>query len=118
MESETHKAACEKQKGDEQDAGLRKHVKWRILEVDWNKHGPKFPRKDILAWVENNWGKHIMIKFLPKGFFVAVFLEEEDRDHIISLQNWFLNEYPLYIQPWSPKFDPTSLMFYDKPVWI
>ncbi|GLJ26800.1 hypothetical protein SUGI_0522810 [Cryptomeria japonica] len=59
-----------------------------------------------------------MIKFLPKGFFVVVFPKEEERDHIISLQNWFLDEHPLYIQSWAPKFDPTSLAMYDKPVWI
>ncbi|GLJ11386.1 hypothetical protein SUGI_0155190 [Cryptomeria japonica] len=59
-----------------------------------------------------------MIKFLPKGFFVVIFPKEEDRDHIISLQNWFLDEHPLYIQPWTPNFDPTSLVVYDKPIWI
>ncbi|GLJ06655.1 hypothetical protein SUGI_0044170 [Cryptomeria japonica] len=152
MASEIQKAACEKQKGEEADTGLRKPVKWRILEVDWNNHGlpcneqtksegsidnikgnlnhchylgkdasscgPKLSRKDIHAWVEDNWGKHVMIKFLPKDFFVVIFLEEEDRDHIISLQNWFLDDHPLYIQPWSPNFDPTSLVVYVKPVWI
>ncbi|GLJ36868.1 hypothetical protein SUGI_0744910 [Cryptomeria japonica] len=59
-----------------------------------------------------------MIKFLPKGFFVSIFPKEEDRDHIISLQNWFLDDHPLYIQPWSPNFDLTSLAVYDKLVWI
>ncbi|GLJ19816.1 hypothetical protein SUGI_0359010 [Cryptomeria japonica] len=59
-----------------------------------------------------------MIKFLPKGFFVVIFPKEEDRDHFISLQNWFLDDHPLYIQPWSLNFDPTSLVLYDKPVRI
>ncbi|GLJ40268.1 hypothetical protein SUGI_0827230 [Cryptomeria japonica] len=59
-----------------------------------------------------------MVKFLPKGFFVAVFPCKEDRDHIITLQNWFRKDHPLYIRPWSPNFDPTSMAAYDKPVWI
>ncbi|GLJ53945.1 hypothetical protein SUGI_1152900 [Cryptomeria japonica] len=59
-----------------------------------------------------------MIKFLPKGFFVAVFLEEKEQNHVLYLKNWFLNNHPVYMQPWSPNFDPTSLDVYDKPVWI
>ncbi|GLJ19555.1 hypothetical protein SUGI_0353230 [Cryptomeria japonica] len=59
-----------------------------------------------------------MVKFLPKGFFVVVFPNEEDRDYIITLQNWFQNDHPLYIQLWSPKFDPTLMAAYDKLVWI
>ncbi|GLJ40780.1 hypothetical protein SUGI_0843340 [Cryptomeria japonica] len=80
--------------------------------------GPKLSIKEIHAWVVEHWGRHIMIKFLPKGFFVVVFSNEYDRDHIINLQNWFRDEHPLYIQPWTPNFDPTSMAVYDKPVWI
>ncbi|GLJ25222.1 hypothetical protein SUGI_0482550 [Cryptomeria japonica] len=80
--------------------------------------GPKLSRKEIHAWVVEQWGGHIMIKFLCKGFFVAVFPNEDDRDHIINLQNWFRDEHPLYIQSWTPNFDPTSIAVYDKPVWI
>ncbi|GLJ29789.1 hypothetical protein SUGI_0588350 [Cryptomeria japonica] len=80
--------------------------------------GPKLSRKEILAWVLEQWGRSTMVKFIPKGFFVAVFPNEGDRDHIITLQNWFRNDHPLYIQSWSPNFDPTSMAAYDKPVWI
>ncbi|GLJ29421.1 hypothetical protein SUGI_0580060 [Cryptomeria japonica] len=80
--------------------------------------GPKLSRKEIQAWVLEDWGSHIMVKFLPKGFFVVVFPCEEDRDHIITLQNWFQKDHPLYIQSWSPNFDPTSIATYDKPMWI
>ncbi|GLJ06689.1 hypothetical protein SUGI_0045260 [Cryptomeria japonica] len=80
--------------------------------------GPKLSRKKIHAWVVEHWGRHIMIKFLPKGFFVVIFPNEGDRDHVINLQNWFRDELPLYIQSWTPNFDPTSMAVYDKPVWI
>ncbi|GLJ32046.1 hypothetical protein SUGI_0645350 [Cryptomeria japonica] len=78
--------------------------------------GPKLPRKDIHVWVLENWGSNIRVKFLPKGFFVAVFTCEEDRDHTITLKNWFRKEHPLYIQPWTLNFDPTAMATYDKPV--
>ncbi|GLJ07158.1 hypothetical protein SUGI_0060030 [Cryptomeria japonica] len=80
--------------------------------------GPKFPRKDIRSWVDKNWGSHAIVKFLPKGFFVPVFVEAEEKDHILHLQNSFLDIHPLYVQPWTPNFDPTPLAVYDKLVWI
>ncbi|GLJ21517.1 hypothetical protein SUGI_0397950 [Cryptomeria japonica] len=80
--------------------------------------GPKLPRKDIYAWVLENRGSHIRVRFLPKGFFVAVFPYEEDKDHTITLKNWFRKEHPLYIQSWTPNFDPSAMATYDKPVWI
>ncbi|GLJ51678.1 hypothetical protein SUGI_1098230 [Cryptomeria japonica] len=80
--------------------------------------GPKLPRKDIDSWTEKNWGKHIMIKFLPKGFFVAVFPEEKERNHVLYLKNLFLNNHPVYMQLWSPNFDLTTLVVYDKLAWI
>ncbi|GLJ16754.1 hypothetical protein SUGI_0288330 [Cryptomeria japonica] len=97
----------------------------KIEKVIFDQHaiiakflGPKLSRKEIQAWVLEYWGSHIMVKFLPKGFFVAGFPCEEDRDHIITLQNWFRKDHPLYIQLWSPNFDPTSMATYDKLVWI
>ncbi|GLJ40245.1 hypothetical protein SUGI_0826370 [Cryptomeria japonica] len=99
-------------------------------EVDEDRHilethaavarfvGPKMPRKIIRTWVDENWGKHVVIKFLPKNFFVVVFKDVMDRDHTLDLKNWFLDTYPLYIQPWAPNFDPTSLVKYETPVWI
>ncbi|GLJ16408.1 hypothetical protein SUGI_0278450 [Cryptomeria japonica] len=80
--------------------------------------GPKFPRTSIRSWVNEHWGKHVVIKFLPKGFFVAVFTEAEEKDRKLCSQNWFLDSHPIYLQPWSPNFDPTHLVIYDKPLWI
>ncbi|XP_057833259.2 uncharacterized protein LOC131044012 [Cryptomeria japonica] len=55
---------------------------------------------------------------LSKGFFVAVFVEAEEKDRILCSQNWYLDSHPIYLQPWSPNFDPTHLAIYDKPIWI
>ncbi|GLJ47042.1 hypothetical protein SUGI_0993350 [Cryptomeria japonica] len=94
-------------------------------EVDEDRHIldthatiARMPRKIIRTWVDKNWGKHIVIKFLPKNFFVVVFKDGMDRDYTLDLKNWFLDTYPLYIQPWAPNFDPTSLVEYETLVWI
>ncbi|GLJ43722.1 hypothetical protein SUGI_0910360 [Cryptomeria japonica] len=80
--------------------------------------GPKFPRKDIRSWLDENWGNQVIIKFLLKGFFVAVFAEAKEKDHILQLQNWFMENHPLYVQSWAPNFDPTPLAVYDNLVWV
>lgn len=80
--------------------------------------GPKLPWSLIRTWVDENWGKNVVIKFLRKSFFIAVFAEAEERDMILCSQNWFLENHPFYLQPWYPNFDPTKLAIYDKPLWV
>ncbi|GLJ48995.1 hypothetical protein SUGI_1033660 [Cryptomeria japonica] len=80
--------------------------------------GPKLPRSLIKMWVDENWGKNVVIKFLLKSFFIAVFAEAEERDRILFSQNWFLENHPFCLQPWYPNFDPTKLAIYDKPLWV
>ncbi|GLJ15311.1 hypothetical protein SUGI_0251050 [Cryptomeria japonica] len=80
--------------------------------------GPKMLRKTIHDWVDNNWGKCTVVKFLPKGFFIAIFTEESERNHILEKENWYLGDHPLYIQPWTPNFDPTPLVVYEELVWV
>ncbi|GLJ31259.1 hypothetical protein SUGI_0626930 [Cryptomeria japonica] len=78
----------------------------------------KKPRQCITPWVEENWGRHIVVKLLPKGFFVAIFAKKEERDQALNLKNWFFDSHLLYTQPWTPNFDPLKLAIYDNPVWI
>ncbi|GLJ54314.1 hypothetical protein SUGI_1165400 [Cryptomeria japonica] len=80
--------------------------------------GPKFPRKTIRTWIDKNWGKHVIVKFLLKGSLIADFAEAKEKDITLSKQNWFLETHPLYLQLWCPNFDPTSLAIYDGPVWV
>ncbi|GLJ43799.1 hypothetical protein SUGI_0911820 [Cryptomeria japonica] len=42
----------------------------------------------------------------------------EINNWILNQENWFVNGNPIYLQPWSPNFDPTPLVVYDSPVWI
>ncbi|GLJ18959.1 hypothetical protein SUGI_0339080 [Cryptomeria japonica] len=65
------------------------------------------------------WEKHAtVIKFIPKGFFVVLFEDGEDRNQILNQENWFANNHAIYLQPWSSNFDPIPLVVYFAPVWI
>ncbi|GLJ47224.1 hypothetical protein SUGI_0996860 [Cryptomeria japonica] len=55
---------------------------------------------------------------MPKGFLIVNFTDEEVRNKILVQQNWFLEECPLYLQPWQPNFNPLPLGVYNHPIWI
>ncbi|GLJ21599.1 hypothetical protein SUGI_0401220 [Cryptomeria japonica] len=91
----------------------------------WEKHaviariiGLNWSREDIKNWVECNWGRRTVTKFIPKGFFVVLFEEEKDRDQVLNQENWFVNDHAIYLQPWFPNFDPLPLVVYSAPIWI
>ncbi|GLJ54923.1 hypothetical protein SUGI_1179210 [Cryptomeria japonica] len=83
----------------------------RIIGLNWSK-------KAITEWVEGNWGSQVVIKFIPKGFFVVLFEEELVRDSILNQRSWFVNKHALYLQPWTPNFNPIPLVYYSAPIWI
>ncbi|GLJ17529.1 hypothetical protein SUGI_0304830 [Cryptomeria japonica] len=91
---------------------------WEDLTVIARIIGPKEPRWSINPWIKDNWGRQVVVKFLLKGFFVAIFTEKGIRDQILSSKNWFFDKSPLYIQPWTPNFNPLKLAAYETPVWI
>ncbi|GLJ07403.1 hypothetical protein SUGI_0066230 [Cryptomeria japonica] len=93
-------------------------VFWEDFAVIAKIIGLNWPRKEIRNWVECNWGKRTVMKFIAKGFFVVLFEKEEERNKVLIERNWFILSHAVYIQPWAPHFDPTLLVVYSKPVWI
>ncbi|GLJ55281.1 hypothetical protein SUGI_1186280 [Cryptomeria japonica] len=91
---------------------------WEDFAVIARIIGPKMSQMEIKNWVFKNWGEDNVVKYIPKGFFVVVFAHESERCLILNQENWFVNGNPIYLQPWSPNFDPTPLAVYDSPVWI
>ncbi|GLJ11098.1 hypothetical protein SUGI_0142910 [Cryptomeria japonica] len=91
---------------------------WEDLAFIARIIGPKQPRKCITPWVEKNWGSQVVVKYLPKGFFVIIFADKEERDKALNAKNWYFEKFPLYIQPWTPNFNPLNLAIYESPVWI
>ncbi|GLJ50096.1 hypothetical protein SUGI_1065500 [Cryptomeria japonica] len=92
-------------------------VFWEDYAVIAKIIGLNWPRKEIRNWVECNWGKRTVTKFIAKGFFVVLF-EKEERNRVLTDRNWFILSHAVYIQPWTPHFDPTPLAVYSEPVWI
>ncbi|GLJ29784.1 hypothetical protein SUGI_0588180 [Cryptomeria japonica] len=93
-------------------------VFWEDYAVIAKIIGLNWPRKEMRNWVECNWGKRTVTKFIAKGFFVVLFEEEEERNRALTYRNWFTKSHAVYIQPWMPHFDPTPLAIYSELVWI
>ncbi|GLJ25045.1 hypothetical protein SUGI_0479320 [Cryptomeria japonica] len=91
---------------------------WEDLAVIARIIGSKKSRQNINHWIKGNWGNQVVVKFISKGFFVAIFTEKGTRDQILSSKNWFFDNLPLYIQPWTPNFNLTRLVVYKTTVWI
>ncbi|GLJ06196.1 hypothetical protein SUGI_0033240 [Cryptomeria japonica] len=83
----------------------------RIIDLNWS-------RKNIRLWVEERWGDRIVIKFISKGFFVVLFENHSDRDHILNQENWFAEKHTVYPQSWTPNFNPIPLAAYSCPKWV
>ncbi|GLJ53450.1 hypothetical protein SUGI_1140060 [Cryptomeria japonica] len=71
--------------------------------------------EDIALWSEM---AEVVLKFIPKGFFIVIFREETGRARVLNQQNWTFGSAHLYLQPWQPNFDPVPLGVYKEPIWI
>ncbi|GLJ47543.1 hypothetical protein SUGI_1004050 [Cryptomeria japonica] len=91
---------------------------WEDFAVIARIIGPKISRMEINNWVFKNWGEDNVVKYIPKGFFVVVFSQESERCRILNQENWFVNDNPIYLQPWSLNLNLTPLAVYDSPIWI
>ena len=66
--------------------------------------------KTVQRWVERNWfdktqGK-ISIRFFGKGYFTFHFETKEDKDLIFRNGPYFMDSRGLYLNKWTPDFDP------------
>jgi hypothetical protein len=53
-----------------------------------------------------------------RGFFVFEFISKEDRDLIFRSGPYFMGTQGLYLNRWSPDFDPTVDVPKEVPVWV
>jgi len=66
--------------------------------------------KRAQRWIEQNWfdkiqGK-ISIHFCGKGYFTFHFESKEDKDLIFRNGPYFMDSRGLYLNKWTPNFDP------------
>ena len=67
--------------------------------------------KSIDSWVQRNWrplvSEEIRSHFVGRGFYVFVFYVAADRDLIFWNGPYFMAPQGLYLNKWTPDFDPS-----------
>ena len=62
-------------------------------------------------WIQRNWRpllKHSVTCYpVGRGFYIFEFISKEDRDLIFRIGPYFMGSQGLYLNRWSPDFDPT-----------
>jgi hypothetical protein len=78
--------------------------------------------KSVEDWTQRNWKplikEGVKSYFVGKGFFVFVFECPEDRGLIFRNGPYFMGPQGLYLNKWSPDFDPTQDIPSAVPVWV
>jgi hypothetical protein len=78
--------------------------------------------KTVEAWVQRNWSplisEGIKSHFVGKGYFVFVFENPEDKNLIFRNGPYFMGPQGLYLNKWTPDFDPAQDVPSVVPVWV
>ena len=73
-------------------------------------------------WIQRNWRpllKHSVTCYpVGRGFYIFEFISKEDRDLIFRSGPYFMGSQGLYLNRWSPDFDPTVDAPKEVPVWV
>lgn len=78
--------------------------------------------RTVQKWVERNWnamvqGK-IAIRFCGRGYYTFLFETVEDRNLIFKNGPYFMDTRGLYLNRWTPDFDPEMDVPNAVPVWV
>jgi hypothetical protein len=72
--------------------------------------------------VQRNWNplitEGIKSHFVGKGYFVFVFDNPEDKNLIFRNGSYFMGPQGLYLNKWTPDFDPAQDVPSAVPVWV
>ena len=55
---------------------------------------------------------------IGRGFFIFEFISKEDRDLVFRSGPYFMGSQGLYLNRWTPDFDPTVDVPKEVPVWV
>jgi hypothetical protein len=73
-------------------------------------------------WIQRNWRPLIQNSVtcyaVGKGFYIFEFISQEDRDLIFRNGPYFMGAQGLYLNRWTPNFDPALEIPKDVPVWV
>jgi hypothetical protein len=78
--------------------------------------------KALEAWIQRNWcplEKYgIKSHLVGMGFYAFVFYNTEDKNIIFRNTPYFMGPQGLYLNKWSPDFDPTQYVPSAVPIWV
>lgn len=78
--------------------------------------------KTVKKWVERNWADKISgkisIRFYGRGYFTFHFETKEDKDLIFRNGPYFMDTIWLYLNKWTPDFDPKLDVPNAVTVWV
>lgn len=70
----------------------------------WTEHaligrvvGPRMTKATIREWISEHWGLRLIVKFVPRSFFIVVFEDGRERNKFFCKDNWFIKDHPLYL---------------------
>jgi hypothetical protein len=73
-------------------------------------------------WIQRNWRplikNSVTCYAVGRGYYIFEFISQEDRDLIFRNGPYFMGTQGLYLNRWTPNFDPTSEVPKDVPVWV
>jgi hypothetical protein len=73
-------------------------------------------------WIQRNWRPLIKSSVtcyaVGRGFFIFEFISQEDIDLIFRNGSYFMGTQGLYLNRWTPSFDPAVEVPKDVPVWV
>jgi hypothetical protein len=73
-------------------------------------------------WIQQNWRplitNSVTCYAVGRGYFIFEFISQEDRDLIFRNGSYFMGTQGLYLNRWTPSFDPASEVPKDVPVWV
>jgi len=73
---------------------------------------------DLYQWIHSNWTNNCKVLLCSKGFFIAVFVLEEDYQRALTVGPWFWGSAGLFLTPWFPDFDPSTAIITKLPIWV
>jgi hypothetical protein len=73
-------------------------------------------------WIQRNWRplitNNVTCYAVGRGYFIFEFISQEDKYLIFRNGSYFMGTQGLYLNRWTPSFDPASKFPKDVPVWV
>ena len=73
-------------------------------------------------WIQCNWRpqlkNNVICYAVGRGYFIFEFISKEDRDLVFKNGPYFMGNQGLYLNKWTPDFDPSVDVPKEVPIWV